>query len=234
MFTSGSSSQVADRLTRLVEPYAEINAERDTWMPRGFLEPKESTLDKRDKLLASDHCQDLIDWWLARPRGATKPTWDIASTAMIGGQKGIILIEAKAHHVELSDAGKSPGGNSENSDTIQAAIRQANTGLGGAQAGWNLTTDSHYQLCNRFVWSWKIASLGVPVILVYLGFLNAEEMSDIGQPFRSVNEWSDLINSHSVGIVPNSAWEYPIDVNGTPMRAVIRAVGLNWSVESLL
>jgi hypothetical protein len=200
-------------------------------MPRGFLDPKESTLEEIQQLLAPIHCQELTDWWLARPRGATKPNWDIASTAMISGQKGIILIEAKAHHAELSDAGKSPGGNPENSDTIQAAIRQANTGLGGAQAGWNLTTDKHYQLCNRFAWSWKIASFGVPVILVYLGFLNVEEMSDVGQPFRSATEWSDAIRSHSDGIVPSAAWEHPIDVNGTPMRAVIRAASLNWSVE---
>ena len=43
ILTSGSREQVANRLTRLVEPYAEIDAQRDTWMPRGFLEPKEST-----------------------------------------------------------------------------------------------------------------------------------------------------------------------------------------------
>ena len=113
MFTSGSPDQVADRLTRLVEPYAEIDARRDTWMPRGFLAQEESTLEESQQLLASDHCQELINWWLARPRGATKPNWDIAATAMVGGQKGIVLVEAKAHHAELSDAGKSPGGQPE-------------------------------------------------------------------------------------------------------------------------
>ena len=232
MFTSGSPDQVADRLTRLVEPYAEIDARRDTWMPRGFLAPEESTLEESQQLLASDHCQELINWWLARPRGATRPNWDIAATAMVGGQKGIVLVEAKAHHAELSDAGKSPGGNPSNADRIRAAICQANAGLGGAQAGWNLTTDSHYQLCNRFAWSWKIASFGVPVILVYLGFLNTEEMSDIGQPFRSAIEWSDVIRSHADRILPSTAWGSPMDVDGASMLAIVKAVDLNWSVDS--
>jgi hypothetical protein len=159
MLTSGSPDQVADRLTRLVEPHAEIDAKRDTWMPLGFLAPEESTLEKGQQLLASDRCQELINWWLARPRGATKPNWDIAANAMVGGQKGIVLVEAKAHHAELSDAGKSPGDNQRNADSIRAAICQANAGLGGAQAGWNLTTDSHYQLCNRCTYR---RSLGDP------------------------------------------------------------------------
>ena len=84
ILTSGSLEQVGHRLTRLVEPYAEIDAQRDTWMPRGFLEPKESTLEENDKLLPPGMCRELTNWWLAKPRGATKPTWDIASTAMIG------------------------------------------------------------------------------------------------------------------------------------------------------
>jgi hypothetical protein len=224
MLTSGSPEQVAQRLTRLVEPYAEIDAKRDTWMPRGFLEPNESTLEENDHLLPPGMCRELSNWWLAKPRGARKPTWDIATTALIGEHKGIILVEAKAHSTEPSDSRKSPGGNSKNEDSIRVAMSQANAGLGGKQAGWNLTSNSHYQLCNRFAWSWKISSLGVPVILVYLGFLNAAEMTDRGQPFRSAIEWSDLIRNHADGIVPNVAWDRPIDINGTKMRTIIQAV----------
>ena len=59
------------------------------------------------------------------------------------------------------------------------------------------------------------------MILVYWGFLDAMEMR---QPFRSAIEWSDLIRSHADGIVPNDAWNRPIDINGTKMRAIIQAV----------
>ena len=41
---------------------------------------------------------------------------------------------------------------------------------------------NHYSLCNRVAWAWKLAQLGVPVVWVYLGFLNATEMLDQGQP----------------------------------------------------
>jgi crotonobetainyl-CoA:carnitine CoA-transferase CaiB-like acyl-CoA transferase len=43
--------------------------------------------------------------------------------------------------------------------------------------GWSLSVDSHYQICNRFAWAWKIASLGVPVVLIAAIF--ATETADI-------------------------------------------------------
>ena len=66
--------------------------------------------------------------------------------------------------------------NKANHNQIGDAIQQANHGLEPLLPGWDLSRDSHYQLSNRFAWSWKIASMGVPVVLVYLGFLNADEM----------------------------------------------------------
>ena len=62
------------------------------------------------------------------------------------------------------------------------------------------------------------------MILVYLGFLNAAEMTDQGQPFRSAIEWSNVIRVHAEGIVPNDAWDRPIDINGTMMRVIMQSV----------
>ena len=62
------------------------------------------------------------------------------------------------------------------------------------------------------------------MILVYLGFQNAAEMTDRGQPFHSATEWLDVIKSHAERIVPNDAWDRPIDVHGTKMRAIIQSV----------
>ena len=39
-------------------------------------------------------------------------------------------------------------------------------------------------MSNRFAWAWKLASSSVPVVLIYLGFLRADEMRDKGKPFR--------------------------------------------------
>ncbi len=87
------------------------------------------------------------------------------------------------------------------------AIQEANAGLEPIVPGWSLSRDSHYQLSNRFAWSWKIAELGTPVILVYLGFLNAGEMIDQGPPFHSAREWNDVVRSYARGVVPDDAWD---------------------------
>lgn len=62
-------------------------------------------------------------------------------------------------------------------------------------------------MANRFAWSWKLASLGVPVVLVYLGFLNAIEMSDLGDPFREPADWVECVKAHCIGKVPEDAWD---------------------------
>ena len=61
--------------------------------------------------------------------------------------------------------------------------------------------DHHYQLSNRFAWLWKLASLGIPVVLLYLGFLNAQDMTDDGPLFRSEEEWTRAMKDHRRGAV---------------------------------
>ncbi len=235
MLTSGSARQVAHRLTDLVTPYALVDPDHDKWMPRGFLKPKEAKLVKTERLLSAECCNALTEWWLANPRGANRPNWDIASTATIQGRKGLLLIEAKAHNAELSSHGKStPTGSkasAQNDSRIRTAIRQASNGLGGGQTGWHLSADSHYQLSNRFAWSWKIAERGVPVILVYLGFLNAEDMADQRFPFRSADQWADVVHSHAKGTVPQVAWNRRIEIAGTALQPIIRATDFQWRVS---
>ena len=60
---------------------------------------------------------------------------------------------------------------------------EADHALNGVLPGWSLSRDSHYQLANRFAWAWKLADMGLPTILIYLGFLNAAEMKDQGHHF---------------------------------------------------
>ena len=118
-------------------------------------------------------------------------------------------MEAKAHDAELSAAGKSqpttPNGE-RNHRRIGAAIAEANAGLSRAVAGWALSRDTHYQLSNRFAWAWKLASLGVPVILVYLGFLGVREMADQGRPFAGAADWEHCLMDQAAGVVPAAPW----------------------------
>ncbi len=50
---------------------------------------------------------------------------------------------------------------------------------------YHMPETDRYQLCNRVAWAWKLADLGVPGVLVFLGFLNATEMRDQGQLFST-------------------------------------------------
>lgn len=237
----GDQSTVADRLTSLVElDDVQVN-EEDFWMPQGLPVPtgeggwdrsrtKEAQLDKEEGFLSAEERKKVTNWWLAVLRGdLMTPNWDIACTATIDGREGLILVEAKAHSDELKVDGKKPG-NAENHARIGAAIQQANQALNAILPGWSLSRDSRYQLANRFAWSWKIASLGVPVILVYLGLLRAEEMRDKGEPFADLGAWENFVKEWSRGIVPEAAWNGSLRVQGTPLRPLLRSLELDLTV----
>jgi hypothetical protein len=194
-------------------------------MPGGFSAPAEAKLDEAARLLSSGHRDLVTDWWLAVRTRANTPNWDIAATATIDGRQGLVLVEAKAHAAELKRAGHDVA-NAENLGRIRGAIQEANRALSSSDPEWCLSCDSHYQLATRFAWSWKLASLGIPVVLVYLGFLNAVEMIDQGKPFGTSHEWEAAVRAHAVGVVPDGAWEKPIEVTGTAVHAIIRAVDL--------
>lgn len=224
MLTSGSNRQVAERLNALVQPFARLDS-RDIWMPRGFLGPDEARLEKAG-LLPHPLKNELRKWWLAVPRGANTPNWDIAARATIKGRKGLLLVEAKAHESELDGGGKKQDSKSNRANhmRIEKAIGEARAGLDAVNPGWGISPERKYQLSNRFAWCWKLAEMGVPVVLVYLGFLNADEMPT---PFRTHKNWEGALRNHAAGIVPD-VWGKTLAVKGTPFTPLIRSLSMDW------
>jgi hypothetical protein len=211
-------------LNSLVQPLATIG-EEDRYMPEGFCKPDEGRLGETGGFLTDEQREVVTAWWLAVPQKANTPNWDIISTCTIGGRKGLVLIEAKAHAGELNPNDCCGAKNEQNRQRIAVAIGDVSRRMG---EGWRLSIDSHYQLSNRFAWSWKIASLGVPVVLVYLGFLNAHEMS---QPFTSHEAWGSCLLAYAEGTVPRSVWSSdPMNVNGTPLIPLIRSADVNVNI----
>ena len=138
--THGSKDAVAVKLADLVAPVASV-APSDCSMPEGFDRPGEANLLTAERLLPKEVQFDLRQWWLAVSSSITRsPMWDIASSCQVEGQRGLLLVEAKAHAHELDRAGKKPG-NTQNDEHIRAAIAEANEGLGGHVQGWHLTAD---------------------------------------------------------------------------------------------
>ena len=206
--THGSPGQVASRLNALAEPWGSVSAD-DQWMPEGFCRIEEAQLDKAERLLPKQDRDRLRIWWLAVSRGNTRtPTWDIASTCTVDGRKGLLLVEAKAHTQELKvedQVKASP----RNRARIAESLEEANAALAD-QTGldWALSHEHRYQMANRFAWSWKLTELGYPVILIYLGFLGAEEMRSGREqtPFDSHAEWEGLVRAHSEPLFPAEVW----------------------------
>ena len=238
LLVDGTRSKVAARLTDLVGLPQVTVTETDFWMPYGRpvwtdgrwdrKPAAEARLDRDAGFLAPELRQQLRDWWLAVPKGANTPNWDLAATCRIEGRKGMLLVEAKAHVNELSDAGKSKPARENsrrNHERIGSAIEEARTGLALVSGGsWGISRDRCYQLSNRFAWSWKLAMMGVPVVLVYLGFLNAEDMARDGAPFRSEDHWAAAVGNHAQGIAAKTCWGQQLVLDGTPFMPLIRVL----------
>lgn len=234
LLTNGSKEQVAVKLTQLIDGWGSVNPD-DHWMPRGLEHPTEAQLHDAPLLVDAIGRQALKSWWFAAPGGAQMtPNWDIASTCSIEGvedRKGLLLIEAKAHDAELikEEAGRTAKApvttnSRRNHERIGACIRDANLALTGeTNLPWALSRDWNYQMANRFTWSWKLTELGVPVILVYLGFLRAEEMRKPGTtPFADDAEWDALVRAHSEPLFPTVVWNRRWPLHGQALIPLIR------------
>lgn len=234
LLTHGERDAVAKRLGGLVTPYGRVSPEQ-AWAPNGLVAPDEIELGENKVFLSPKQQKEISQWWLAvRHPGARTPTWDIVSQATVDGRDGLILIEAKAHDAELTKeaTGKSLAADASrdscsNHDGIGKCIAEANSGLSFATGlEWHLSRDAHYQMCNRFAWAWKLATMGIPVVLLYLGFLKADEMKDNGLPFPDHESWRSLVLSHSQGLFPSSVWDRTWLVDNIPFTPLIRSTYL--------
>lgn len=240
LMMNGVPSEIAKRLTNLIQIDGITVQKEDIWLPQGFDVIKEAQLGTEGKSVIADVAihKSLREWWLrVSSKKATTPNWDIASTCMINGKRGVLLVEGKAHNNELKkeESGKPLRGkdgkgvtmNSQlNHDHIGKAIQGASLALASATGlPWKLSRDRNYQMSNRFAWSCKLAELGVPVVLIYLGFLNANEMKRGKQTSFSTHEdWEKAVLDHSSPLFPQSVWGQSIHASGTCILPLIRSI----------
>ena len=239
LLTDGRRAEVAARLTNLVAVPEVVISAADRWLPggkpvlreNGQWDTKPAREARAGELISllpfSKERQEeikkgLLAWWLATPHSrANTPNWDLASACHINGKPGLLLVEVKAHAAELDAAGKhfSEKSNRQNHERIGLAIEQANAALTAATGNpWRLSRDHHYQLSNRFAWAWRLADLGVPVALLYLGFLNAQDMDGKDtELFLSEEQWAAAIQEYGAGVVDNACWGQMLDIGGTPL-----------------
>ncbi len=206
-------------------------AKTDSWGPCGYGQPDEPKLGETKSLLNDNDRKIVTDWWLAKPGRANTPNWDMVSTCQYEGHKGIILVEAKSHEGEFE--GDCCGAKDrDNLKRIQDALKEATDGWNQLLNGFSLSAEKYYQLSNRFALAWKLAMMGIPVVLVYLGFLNAWDMDDGKRKLlTSHDQWKDCLIAKLNGRVPEGVWDRTFDVNGTPLTVSICSASVEADVQ---
>jgi hypothetical protein len=86
-------------------------------------------------------------------------------------------------------------------------------------------------MSNRFAWAWKLTELGIPVVLVYLGFLKADEMRGRGKPFADAADWEHLVKEHSQPLFPPEIWGRQWTCGRRPLIPLIRSIDLSLDCE---
>ncbi|WP_417558587.1 hypothetical protein [Mesoflavibacter zeaxanthinifaciens] len=191
-------------INRLIEDKNAKITVYDNWMPKSSEFNKEAELKNFLKYnFTPELYSDIVKWWM--DVDTTTPNWDLISTCTINGKRGILLVEAKAHWHELDKEshGKSlksgaSAGSIKNHERIGEAILEANTSLKKTYPQINISRDTCYQLSNRIAHAWWLASQGIPVVLVYLGFLNCKDMDYNGRRLlKKDEEWQTCFNEHA-------------------------------------
>lgn len=200
------------------------------WMPRGYAAPDEARLETFGPEILADRriWEQLRKWWLAHEEGANTPNWDIALGCEIDGRPGAILVEAKANVPELNAARKSvrldaSEASAANHQQIGAAIAEACTGLRRFNEAIAISCDTHYQLSNRIAFTWKLATLGLPTVLLYLGFLGDEGIRNVGEPFSDDAHWQRVFNQYANSVVPLNLFERRLECGVAPAWFLARS-----------
>jgi hypothetical protein len=172
------------------------------WMPRSYRLPDEALLERFGPRAIPNHpaWEQLAQWWLVHDGYSLN--WDIALACELMGNPGLILVEAKAHANELGVQGKTApdatnARNQEDHDGIGQAIQQACAGLAECGLPTNISRDACYQFSNRIAYTWKLATLGIPTALVYLGFLGDEGIDGVGPHFEGDDHWRRAFEAHA-------------------------------------
>lgn len=227
------SPAFVEEFNALLAPSGATISANDSWMPQGRTQALEARLETFGPRVLPGvlNWNDVRNWWLVHHRGANTPNWDLASTCSLNGRRGLVLVEAKANVPELKTDGKSLGESaslrsSENHERIGTAISQAREALQAQVSGIAISRDKHFQLSNRVAFAWRLASLGLPTVLVYLGFTGDEGIRDVGEPFESSEHWQHAFSQHARSVIPKMPYDDPIHCGLAPFWLLVRSRGV--------
>lgn len=177
------------------------------WIPQSWSDPSESRLfDSASPFLRPEQKTELRKWWLVHPGNI--PNWDLIIDARTEDHRpALVLVEAKAHSDEFDCGPKSrPDANNprsvENHDRIENAILEANFALSQQAFRPSISCDHCYQLSNRIAFAWKLASMGITIGLIFLGFTGDREIKKEGLHFSDDSHWQRAFGEYSAASFP--------------------------------
>ncbi len=220
-----------DELIELARPVSCRVTPDSIWQPMGHHAPREARVEQFGPRAYPGHpaWPAISSWWLKHARGANTPNWDIALSCEVEGRPGLILVEAKANVPELGKAGKRADpkasvNSTENHEHIKSAIETARNALMSLLPGISIASDKHYQLSNRIAFAWKLASEGIPTVLIYLGFTGDQGIADAGKPFADDADWQSMFKTHLSAVCPPSVLDAPVNTGASRFWVLARSL----------
>lgn len=205
----------------------------DNWMPRNSIQKEEAELKDFLRFNFSEALGiNIIDWWLGENNLSRRtPKWDLVSTCTLGKERGILLVEVKAHWGELNHKGKGIAKNASKSSQanhkkIKKAIDEANGKISTSASPLDISIDKCYQLSNRVAHAWWLANQGIPVVLLYLGILNCSDMRNgkKNKLFSSLSEWRDCFEKHAKLVGVDTLLDQTVDCGKSSFITLCEAV----------
>jgi hypothetical protein len=228
------SSAFLDTVRNWVHGQGLSIADNTNWMPKSWAEPDESKLfDPISPFLAENHKAELRGWWLVHAGNANIPNWDLIVAATATSGPALVLVEAKAHTSEFDSKPKSLAiretpeaqrRTNENHERIGHAIDEASRALSRTHSGISISRDVCYQLSNRIAMAWKLAFMGIPNTLVFLGFTGDREIAKERKFFADDTHWQHAFAAYSSSCFPSKLLDQDILSGLTSFRVIARSL----------
>ncbi len=173
---SVSSGDAAEVLTALLQGLPVVVEADHRIRPVSHDEPGEWDVRAfcRECAPTGVNLEPLNDWWVSEDYKG--PTWDLLAECSVGGRPGFLLVEAKAHESELHSDGKinvatASAQSQANHQKIAESLAHTDRWFRATvDPSSSISIDQNYQLANRLSAAERLASCGVSVVLLYLGF----------------------------------------------------------------
>lgn len=117
----------------------------------------------------------------------------------------------------------------ENPERIKVAIDDVSTQIDKEVSGINISRDKCYQFSNRVAHAWWLANQGIPVVLLYLGFLNSDDLNEEEinrkyKTFTSHKEWNDCFINHAKIVGAEILIDKTIDCGKSSFVTICRSI----------